>query len=363
MIELLGALVLIYALAPIAVRWCLNKGIVDYPGENSIHATPIPTMGGVLLVVIFLVILNIHYFIFGLDGIDLGSFITLQAIIILVSLVGLIDDIHSLKATPKLLIIIGASILFSLSFDNINQITIPFSDQLNLDPVLSLVLTVLWITFITNAINLIDGLDGLLASYSAIYFLALLAIGMIHGVGGSFTFAAIMAGLMIGFYFYNKPPARLFAGNVGSHFVGFMIAITPLIGRNKAAAAITFSPVLILLLFPVIDMATQFFRRLSIGKNPFHGDLMHFHHLCYYLTNGTSRYLSVLNWIFLANAAIGILSVLLDPSWRMMMMITIALINCVIVIGTMYYVRNNKGKTNIINFNQRSRLKQTRKTA
>ena len=341
MYSILFSSILLIAIMPFYLMLVKRLKWLDYPGDNSVHNTPKPTTGGLLLLLVFMTIINICYFFLGTSGISLFSFIMLQLSVVAVSVIGLIDDIRSLKAIPKLLTVIIAAVIFGTTVADVRLVTVPFLGQLTFGPPLSVILAVAWIVLVSSAINILDGLDGLLTSYTFIFFVTLALISLFSGVTEALPFSQIMVGLSLGFYFFNSPPARIYLGNVGSQFIGFIIAVTPLMNYWKASATISTAPLIIIISYPIIDLVVQFTRRLFSGKNPFRGDLYHFHHICYFMNLGHPRYLIWLNWIFVLNACLALFSICLDHSWRFFLMACALLINLVIfIVGTLLFENN-----------------------
>ena len=143
---------------------------------------------------------------------------------------------------------------------------------------LSVPLTVLWIVAITNAVNLIDGLDGLANGVSAISATTVLVIALI---GGQFQVAVVMAALVgacVGFMPYNMNPAKMFMGDTGATFLGYILATMSIQGLFKFYAIISFAVPFLILGLPIFDTAFAFIRRIAHGQSPMHADRSHIHH-------------------------------------------------------------------------------------
>ena len=139
-------------------------------------------------------------------------------------------------------------------------------------------LTVLWIVAITNAVNLIDGLDGLANGVSAISATTVLVIALI---GGQFQVAVVMAALVgacVGFMPYNMNPAKMFMGDTGATFLGYILATMSIQGLFKFYAIISFAVPFLILGLPIFDTAFAFIRRIAHGQSPMHADRSHIHH-------------------------------------------------------------------------------------
>ena len=160
---------------------------------------------------------------------------------------GLIDDIHTLRAIIKLLIQIVATCLVIFSGNRFKQIG-PFELPL----IISYVLTFCWIIGVINAFNLIDGLDGLCGSLS---FTTILTLGIIYTLSSNnvAVICFILAASILGFLCFNWPPAKLFMGDCGSQFLGFMIATLPLIPSDNVIEFNKFLIIVSLAAFPIFD--------------------------------------------------------------------------------------------------------------
>lgn len=218
---------------------------------------------------LFLVILSYYPYGSLLSGILLGG--------TLMFLLGLVDDIYNLPAKFKLVIqILIATLVYLLGvrIDIVPNGVIPFSLESFSYPI-----TVLWIVGISNAINFIDGVDGLAGSVITVnsITLALIALAVSPGYPISALIAFILAGSMLAFLTYNFNPARIFMGDSGSLFSGFLLASLSITGVMKGAALAILLPFIVLAV-PIIDITFASLRRILKGKSPFVADAEHIHH-------------------------------------------------------------------------------------
>ena len=197
----------------------------------------------------------------------------------LLILVGIFDDINPVKARYKLVVqCVSAFIVViygNLSFQEISL----FGYKFYFNPLINDIISIFFIIGITNAINLIDGLDGLASGISVIYFLTISIIAFIlNRIGGlDIILSLIMLGATLGFLIYNFPPAKIFMGDTGSLFLGFMISIIALLGYKVTTFTSLVVPVLILAI-PIFDTMFAILRRLIKGQNIGEADKEHFHH-------------------------------------------------------------------------------------
>ncbi len=143
---------------------------------------------------------------------------------------------------------------------------------------LGIPLTLLWYVGMMNAINFIDGLDGLLAGFAAIASLFMFWIFVLHGSVVVAIVVVALGGAALGFLPYNFNPARIFLGDAGSLFIGYVFATVSIIGTSKTAIAISLVVPLVILALPVIDTAAVIVRRSMTGKAITEADRSHFHH-------------------------------------------------------------------------------------
>ncbi len=271
-----GAVAII--LTPIIRRGALALGIVDKPGGRKVHRQNMPTLGGIAIAVAFFAGISIAFyaipgamdrFSLKFSGLCVGSAMILM--------LGIIDDIRPLKAKLKLVIqIVAASVLIGCGF-TVEEVTIPFMGKFSLG-VAGAVFSMLWIVGITNAINLLDGLDGLAAGVSGIasFFIFLSAVTSQDYVVAFLAFA--LAGACAGFLPFNFYPARIFMGNSGSMFLGFIISAISIVSFQKSRTIITLFIPIIALGVPIIDTTLAIARRLAKKKHIFQADKEHIHH-------------------------------------------------------------------------------------
>lgn len=205
--------------------------------------------------------------------------ILLGAVVIVV--LGVLDDIMALPAMLKFVVQIAAACIPALNGVVIQAISNPniFSDDLYwvLDG-LSIPITILWIVGITNAVNLIDGLDGLANGVSAISATTVLVISLMASELPVAIMMAALVGACVGFMPYNTNPAKMFMGDTGAMFLGYILATMSIQGLFKFYAVISFVVPFLILGLPIFDTAFAFIRRVAHGQSPMHADRSHIHH-------------------------------------------------------------------------------------
>ncbi len=256
---------------PLVKRIAKHIGAIDIPNERKIHKNPIPRLGGLGIYAGFL----LGYMLFGHPSLQMNA-ILIGSFIILIT--GLCDDIKPIKPLPKLLGQIAAACIL-VFYGNIllNNITV-FGQDIDFG-IFAYPITILFVVACTNVINLIDGLDGLSGGISSIFYLSTIIICFFQQrfTGLEFTLALIMLGSTLGFLFHNFNPARIFAGDSGAMFMGYIISIISLLGFKTTVMTSIFAPLAILAV-PILDTLFAIIRRLLNHKHIYDADKEHLHH-------------------------------------------------------------------------------------
>ena len=277
LLALLTALVVSFLMTPIVKTFAYKVGAIDVPKDaRRMHKVPIPRLGGLAIFIGFMVSILLFLDIRG--NIQMQS-ILLGAVIIVV--LGVVDDIMALPAMLKFVVQIIAALVPAtngvqiLAFSNPNV----FSENLYwVLGNLSIPITVLWIVGITNSVNLIDGLDGLANGVSAISATTMLVIAMMASESQVAVAMAALVGASVGFMPYNLNPAKMFMGDTGATFLGYILATMSIQGLFKYYAVISFVVPFLILGLPIFDTAFAFIRRIAHGQSPMHADRSHIHH-------------------------------------------------------------------------------------
>jgi UDP-GlcNAc:undecaprenyl-phosphate/decaprenyl-phosphate GlcNAc-1-phosphate transferase len=277
------ALVLSVLATPLARLFALRIGAVSVPGGRHVHGRTVPRLGGVALVLAWaLPVIGLSLRDPMISAAIQGHLLQTVAIVVsavVVCAVGALDDARGVRPLFKL----GAQVLLAcFAFAcgiRIQAIELPLLGYCSMG-VFALPVTVLWIVGVTNAVNLIDGLDGLAAGVA---FFAALTSFVIASISGSVLVALMMAALMgalVGFLFFNFNPARIFMGDSGSYFLGFVLATTALVGglQQKASTAVSLLVPVLALGVPIFDTLFSMFRRLIERRSIFAADRGHVHH-------------------------------------------------------------------------------------
>ncbi|REJ10207.1 glycosyltransferase family 4 protein [Halobacillus trueperi] len=266
---LLFCLIASILITPLVKKIAVKIGATDQPNHRKVHKNVMPRLGGLAIYLSFA--LGILFF---FPESDYTWPVLIGATIIIIT--GVLDDLKELSAKVKLGGQLLATLVVVLGGVQIDFINLPFGGQIEFG-YLSIPITILWIVGITNAINLIDGLDGLAAGVSAI---ALLTIsGMAITMGNVFVVFAglMMLGSTVGFLVYNFYPAKIFMGDTGALFLGFMISVLALLGFKNVTLFSFIIPVIILGV-PISDTLFAIVRRVIHRKPLSAPDKSHLHH-------------------------------------------------------------------------------------
>ncbi len=259
---------------PLVKRLAFKVGAVDQPSARRINTVPMPRMGGLAIYIGFVASLLIFTTPSKqILGILLGS-------IVIVAL-GVFDDIYSLKPILKLFFQAIAAlipIMFGLKISQINDFfSVTNSEYIKLG-IFSIPLTLIWIVALINAVNWIDGLDGLACGVCTISSVSIFIILAQLGDPVTALIIAALAGACIGFLPFNFNPAKIFMGDTGSMFLGYILATVSISGMFKWYAIVTYAIPFLLMGFPIFELLFSSIRRICHGQSPFHADKGHIHH-------------------------------------------------------------------------------------
>jgi len=264
------ALIVAYFITPHVKDFAIRTGALDAPDARKVHTRPIPRMGGLAIYLGFvLAVLASLHISHEIAGLLVGGTVIL--------IVGIIDDLKHLSAKTKLAGQILAALVLVLFDVRIEWLSNPFGEMIYLH-YLSIPLTVLWIVGLTNTVNLIDGLDGLAAGVSTIASITILLVALQQNFWTVAILTAALAGSALGFLQHNFNPAKIFMGDTGSMFLGYMLAGVSILGVVKSAATIALVVPIVALGLPIMDTAFAIIRRYTNGRPIFKPDKGHLHH-------------------------------------------------------------------------------------
>jgi UDP-GlcNAc:undecaprenyl-phosphate/decaprenyl-phosphate GlcNAc-1-phosphate transferase len=261
------AWIVTYLFIPKVRTFALKVGWADEPNARRLHQEPRPNAGGLAIYtgVIAAIILAGCLAPIVLAKVQVAVLAILLGGSVLV-LVGFIDDqFGGLPALFRLLVQVLTALLLVVCGIQIHVIYF----GVPIDGILSIVFTVLWIVGVTNAVNLMDGMDGLAGGVSFITAMSLLAASAQFEARAAATLiCAGVAGAALGFLRHNYHPSRIFMGDAGAYFLGYVLAATSILGNAKVTTVTSLIPTVLLFLVPVVDTSQVIIKRLLSGKNP-----------------------------------------------------------------------------------------------
>ncbi len=320
-VSLAVAFIAAILLTPLVKRLAFRLGAVDAPNYRKVHARIMPRLGGLAIYCAFIIGFFFLKIVTGFES-EYAYAIIIAATIIVFT--GIIDDMREISAKAKLLgQVIAACIVVFGGGIQMNFINLPFDGILNFGW-LAIPLTIIWIVGVTNAVNLIDGLDGLAAGVSTIALATLAAMAMIMGNGIVIAMASILAAATLGFLVFNFHPAKIFMGDTGALFLGFMISVLALLGF-KNVTVISFIIPIIILGVPISDTFFAIVRRLRQKKKWSDPDKSHLHHRL--LDLGFSHRQTVL-LIYAIAAVFGVVAIVFSMAkvWGAILLIAVLLV-------------------------------------
>ncbi len=310
---LLVSLLVSLATTPVSMVVATRLGAIDMPGikgtdsERHLHTRPTPRMGGLAI--------YLGFFFSALLFVPMGrKMVSMLIGATIIVFLGILDDIYDLKASHKFCVQLLAA---AVALAGGNKIT--FFSRLSMDANggnfslgwLSVPVTLLWIVLITNAVNLIDGLDGLAAGVSSISAISLVFIALTYSNTSVAIITGALAGACIGFLPYNIAPAKIFMGDTGSTFIGYILAVASIQGLFKFYAIISFVIPFFMLGLPIFDVCYAVLLRVSHGENPMKADRKHVHYRLIDMGFSKKQTVAVL---YICSAILGVTAVVITTT-------------------------------------------------
>ncbi len=273
--------IIVYALIPPFAKLAFKLDYVDKPRqdvERKLHRQPIPLTASYPIFIGFF----ITYLLITRDfSLQTGAMVLGGALLLFI---GTIDDWYKTKgkdfpALPKLLVQVSAAVLVYASGIVFIGFVNPFSGEyIVLPTLLQFVLTILWIFGVTTVINFSDGLDGLAGGLSGISALTLFIVAVAMGQSNSAIMAIILVGITAAYLRFNKPPAKVFMGDAGATFLGFILAVIALDGAFKQATVLSLFIPILALGVPIFDNIFVVIKRFIQGKAIWQADATQVHY-------------------------------------------------------------------------------------
>ena len=293
-------------IVPFIKKMAYHINAIDIPRTRHIHKEVMPKLGGVAIFLGFL----LGYMLFcnqtpQMISILIGGFI--------IVFTGVLDDIKSLPSKVKFLgqIISAAIVVYygGIVMQDVSAYGIYLNFGIFAKP-----LTILFIVSLINCMNFVDGMDGLAAGIAEIYFITISIIiyftGIYNGLDASLTL--IMMGAVLGFLFHNFYPAKIFMGDSGSMFLGYIISVVSLLGFKNVTITSFVVPVLILAI-PILDTLFAIIRRLLKHQSPAKADKEHLHHQIFNKTNSQVKTVLIIYFVDILFSLASIVYVIKNP--------------------------------------------------
>ena len=296
------------------LRHCKRTKSLVRPAEiHHARSEPIPRFGGVALALAFLGVEALLFFAMPGQRTEVAGWHAIVFASIAMFVLGLWDDLWGLGARKKLLgqVLIAAALCWSGIVVEVLRIPL-IGHKIELHE-FGVVITIFWLVGMTNLINLLDGADGLAGGICLMLMVLLAVLG--HQIGGVQLSAAGMAGALLGFLWYNFPPAKIYLGDGGAYLLGFQIAAFSLVDSRKGEVFAALSAPLFVLVLPILDTTLTIVRRAVWGLSVFRADRRHLHHQLERI--GFSRRKVVLSFygVTLVFLALGFASIWLRGEW------------------------------------------------
>ena len=278
------AFVVSLATTPLAIKIAPKVGAMDIPKDNRrMHNHAMPRFGGMA---IFLGVLTSMVIMLNMSS----KIMVIIAGGACMYILGVVDDIKTLRARTKFFFQIAIAIVMYMNDIRVSFLSNFFGyGRSELNEIFCFVVTIIWIVGITNTVNLVDGLDGLAAGTTAIASFAIAYVGYIHGMYLSASALLALAGGALGFLPFNFYPSKIFMGDSGSLFLGFMMSTLSVIGLVKQATVVAVIIPVLVMGFPIFDTLFAIFRRIINRRPIMEADRLHLHHRLITLGYGQRR--------------------------------------------------------------------------
>jgi len=267
---LVTTFILTVLMTPFVKKFAIRVGAVDQPNQRKVHTKIMPRMGGLAIYLSFI----IGYLVFVGNFQDGWPILAGATMIVLV---GMLDDLYQLQAKVKLLGQVIAAVITVFGGIQMHFITLPIFDRVEFG-ILAIPISIVWVIGVTNAINLIDGLDGLAAGVSSIILATLAFLSFTMGDLFIGAISLLLLGSTTGFLVFNFHPAKIFMGDTGSLFLGYMISVLSIAGLFKNVTFFSLLIPIIILGVPLLDTFFAMIRRFINNKPLMSPDKDHLHH-------------------------------------------------------------------------------------
>jgi len=314
-----GTVLVAMFLVPIVSRLAKRYRLVDSPGPRKVHKTPIPRIGGIVFVVSTLALVLPVFFLNNNIGQSLRESRTEFIVLLLgasfMFMVGLIDDLLSVRGYIKLLCLIAASLAICASGATMRSVSVGTWFELETGWA-AWPLTVFWIVMLTVCLSVIDGLDGLAAGIAAIVCGTIVLLALWSGQAAMVVLMLALLGSVTGFLFFNFYPAKIFMGDGGSMFLGFMIGAGSLVCQTKTSTLVGLAIPFLVMGVPILDTGFVVIgRRILERRSIFASDRNHLHHRLLDLGLHHRTVVIIIYAVTAIGACIGVFMLTAESEW------------------------------------------------
>lgn len=308
LLPILTSFLIVYLITPPLINFALKNNFVDRPTKRKMHEKPVPLIGGLAMYISF----AINFILFV--GINNPKHIAILIGSLLVISIGIIDDCYKTKGLefgimPRVIIqVTSAIILYSVGI-RFTGFMNPFNNTYCLFPnYLQFILTILWVFGVITVMNFSDGLDGLAGGFSCISSITLFIVAIYKNQPIPAMISVLLIGTVLGFLKYNFHPAKIFMGDSGATFLGYMLAVISLYGAFKQATVISvFIPILALGV-PIFDNIFVVIKRFLQHKPFYKPDATQIHYRLLASGMNTNQ---VVRYLFLINVCLNLTSIII----------------------------------------------------
>ncbi len=316
-----GSVLVAMLLVPIVSRLAKRRHLLDNPGPRKVHQVPLPRVGGIAFVVATLAVVLPVFFLSNTIGESFREskmqLITLLAGAVFMFVVGLIDDLRSVGGVTKLLCLVAAALAICASGAHVHAFSVGSWFAVHTGWA-AWPLTVCWIVVVTVSIGVIDGLDGLAAGIAAVVCGTLMLLALWSGQAAMAVLMLALLGGVTGFLFFNFYPAKIFMGDCGSLFLGFVIGAGSAICQTKTSAFVGLALPLLVLGVPILDTGLVIaFRGVIRRRSLFAPDRRHLHHRLLRLGLHHRAVVIIIYAMTAISASLGVLMLRAEGKWSL----------------------------------------------
>ena len=312
----------------------------DKPDERKIHTNEISRLGGIGIFAAFFASFTLAFFLISELRLEVISNIPVLVGLGLIFITGLLDDFYNIRARMRFVLQLSVAVALAVFGYKFDAVWLPAAGTIQLGW-FAYPLTVLWIVGVINAVNMIDGMDGLCGGISLI---ALFSFGLIlvnRGQIQGSAIAIILSGSIVGYLFYNFPPAKIFMGDSGSNMLGYALAVLPLLEKNSISTGTMLWIAPTILLLPIFDVFAAMWRRLRQGNSIMSPDRWHIHHKLMHLGFSNRAILALIYSVCMSLGAVGVLELYLSPMGHWILTVSVWFV----LLGLFVFLHYMKEKT------------------